>query len=400
MNSLHDGIFGFHANPDDLQQMLGEKHEYQEENDVPLAAGATLLIDNPHGDVTVVGRSGEGRLHVAVNKEVFSWSDKDADRKGTRLSPMIKESEAGKKLTLTMPFVEGTSSDLSVTVPDTTQVIVTANHGAVRLSDLHAPVNVTANHGEVEVSAIDGSVNAHVNNREEDFSARDIHGDLSVKGEMEDLDITNVTGQVSLQGEFFGETHLQHLGGPMNFATSRTQFSLARLDGEVTMTAQTELTANDITGPTILRTRNRNIAFNRIAGDVTLSNSNGTVDVTGGQPLGNISIDNRNGSVQLTVPENAGFTLAAETQDGEVNDEQSLLGSNDGERSSLHGTVGDGRVHVNLHTSHADIDIHRAISAEPASQAPPEPPTPPKPPAPHSKAQKIKAPEPPPVPTT
>ena len=47
-------------------------------------AGATLLVNNPRGDVTISGTSDDNQIHVSVHKEVYTRSDSDADAKAQR----------------------------------------------------------------------------------------------------------------------------------------------------------------------------------------------------------------------------------------------------------------------------------------------------------------------------
>jgi hypothetical protein len=85
---------------------------------------------------------------------------------------------------------------------------------------------------------------------------------------------------------------------PIHFHTSRTDFQLARLDGEVEISPDSDLSADQALGPVVLTTRNRNITLDRIAGDVSVTNRNGSVDLTAAPAIGNINIEDRNGSVR------------------------------------------------------------------------------------------------------
>ena len=222
---------GLSINPDNVDEIFGEKHEMSQPVDEDLPVGGGLVIDNPHGDVTVVGASTDGKLHMIVNKQVWTRSDEAADEKAQKLNPSIghfTDTVAGvavsNALTVQIPALPGASADLSITMPEGAKLTVTANHGSVNVSAMRAPVTVTANHGDVELNSIAGAVTAHLNHSDASFTAHSVAGDVTVRGHAQDLNITDVTGQVSMEGEFFGETHLQHLAGPVNFRTSRTQF--------------------------------------------------------------------------------------------------------------------------------------------------------------------------------
>jgi DUF4097 and DUF4098 domain-containing protein YvlB len=391
IDGFRDGVGvlakGLHVDSDDFGQFLGDRHDFTQQIDQVFPANASLTVDNPHGDVTITGASADNQIHVVVNKQVYTWGDDNASNRADQLAPRL--ATLGQNLSISVPQLDSGSADLAITLPASAQVTVTAGHGAVTISDLAAPVNVTANHGDVELDRIAATVVARANSGSS-FSAHDIHGDVTLHGHADDLNLTGVAGAVSLEGEFFGDTHLEHLAGPVTFHTNRTQFSVAALDGMVDISNDSEMTGDQLVGPVELTTRSRNISFERVAGEVTINNSNGTVDLTNSAPVGNISVDNTNGEVTLTVPDpstaHAGFTIQTGTKDGAIEDE--LDGSSVADDpSAVHtATIGNGVAHITLHTTHADITLHKGF-VEPPS-APPPPPAPPTAPSPPAKPQR------------
>ena len=373
---------GIVINGDDFSEFFGEKHEMSSTAEAPFPTGSTLEIDNPHGDVTIVGKSGDDKIHITVNKQIYSSSDSDANSKADQFNPRIIQS--GSTVRVTLPSLNAATSDLDITVPDYADTSVTANHGDVAISGIHAPVNVTANHGDVELNSIIGAVDTRINNRSSTFAAHQITGDVAVHGHADDMTVTDVSGQTSLEGEFYGDTHFEHLHGPVSFHTSRTQLNLVRLDGELNISPHSDLTGDQIVGPTLLKTRSRNVTFNRITGNVDVANSDGSVDLTGAPPLGDVSVENKNGEVSITVPEHSNFTVDAETKGGEISNDLNLKSVNENNRASVSGTVGHGGPRITVRTTHLDIGIHERDEAPLAPPAPPaptlKPPTSPKPP--------------------
>jgi DUF4097 and DUF4098 domain-containing protein YvlB len=272
-----------------------------------------------------------------------------------------------------VPIMDGTRSDLVITIPATAASTVHANHGDVHVNSIKAPVNVTANHGDVELSAVTGPTSTHINNGDSSFSAHSITGSVTVEGRGRDLTLSDLTGSVTLSGEFFGTTHIEHINGPIRFHTSRTDFQLGRLDGEVEISASADLTASEAVGPVTLATRNHNITLDRITGDVNVTNRNGTVDLTSAPPLGNVTIENRNGSVNVIVPEHAGFTVQAETTNGDLENDFSLPDQGNDTRKSFNGTVGKGGPLLRITTSQGDVSLKKDAVA-PLPPAPPPPP--------------------------
>ena len=101
--------------PDNFAEFIGDKHEREQTIDQAFPAGASLSIDDPHGDVTILGKSGDDQIHIVAEKEVYSDSDSDADEKADQLSPNLLM--AGGRMSVSVPWKAGASVDLTVTLP-------------------------------------------------------------------------------------------------------------------------------------------------------------------------------------------------------------------------------------------------------------------------------------------
>ncbi len=132
-----------------------------------------------------------------------------------------------------------------------------------------------------------------------------------------------------------------------------------------------------LSGPFTLATGNKNVSLERISGDISITNRNGSVDLTSAPPLGNITVENRNGSVDLILPEKASFSVQADTVNGDLENDFSLTeqGKDDSNRKSYNGTVGKGGPLVRISTSQGDVSLKKA-SVAPMPPAPPAPPAP------------------------
>jgi DUF4097 and DUF4098 domain-containing protein YvlB len=360
-----------HLNQDNLDEFLGDKHESSQMLTQDFPATASLSVDNPRGDVIVSGTSDDNKIHVAVEKDVYSRSDSEADARAQKLTPRFATN--GNVLTLSVPALDGTRADLTITVPATAATTITANHGDVRVSAIKAAVFVTANHGDISLSAITGPITTHIHNGDSSFSAHSVTGPITVEGHGRDTTLSDLSGPVTITGEFFGEAHFEHIRGPLRFHTSRTDFQLARLDGEVEISNNAGLTTSEAVGPLTLTTRNRNITLERISGNIAVTNSNGSVDLTSAPPLGNVSIENRNGSVNVTVPEHSSFTVQADTTNGDLDNDFSLATEGSETHKNFNGTVGKGGPTMRISTSQGDIALKKA-SVMPLPPTPPPPP--------------------------
>jgi DUF4097 and DUF4098 domain-containing protein YvlB len=375
VNGMHSGhrflTHNFNLNPDDLDQFLGDKHESEQTLVQPLPPGGTFEVDNPRGDITVTGTSDDNQVHVVLHKEIYTRSDADAATKAQQLTSGILAN--GNNVQLRVFAMEGAHADVTVTVPASAAQTIIANQGNVHVSAIKAPVTVTANHGDIDISAITGSVTAHIHNGDSSFSVHSVTGPVSLEGRGGDITASDVNGPVQIEGDFFGSTHLERVRGNVRFHTSRTNFQLARLDGDADISSDEDLSVHQAVGPVVLDTRDRNISLDRVSGGLAVSNRNGSVDVTSAPPLGDIIIQNRNGSIHLTLPDNAGFNVHAETTDGSISNDFSLPSADTHHANVISGDVGRGGPTLRITTSQGDISLKKANLAP----LPPLPPSPP-----------------------
>ena len=379
-NGHSNMLNGLTLNQDNIDEFLGDKHESDQTLSQSFPAGSGFTVDNPRGDITVSGTSDDNQIHVSVHKEVYTRSDSDADSKAQRLNPSL--SSSGDTLNLSIPAIDGTRADLTITLPATAPTIVTANHGDVHVSALKAPLQVTANHGNIELSAITGPVITHVNNSDSDLSAHSVSGPLTIQGRGHDTTLSDLSGPVTMSGDFFGTTHFERIRGPIKFHTSRTDLQFARLDGEIDI-SHADISASEAVGPLTLTAGNRNVTLDRIAGDVTVTNRNGSVDLTSAPPLGNVTVENRNGSVNLSLPEQANFAYQLDATNGNIESDFSQIKSNDDDdkKNVLSGSIGKGGPLLRISTSQGDISVKKA-SIMPLPPLPPMPKITPLPPMP------------------
>jgi DUF4097 and DUF4098 domain-containing protein YvlB len=392
---------GYHFDQDSMDQLFGDKHEFDQTTDAAFPAGGSLTVISPRGDVTVNGTSDDGRLHIALHKQIYARTDSDADWKAEQFGPNVTTD--GEAVTIKLPAVDGAHGDLVITIPASAATSVTANHGDIHVASIKAPVFTTANHGDTELSAITGAATAHINSGGSSLSAHSIDGGIAIQGHAQDITLADITGPVSITGDFFGTTHVEHVTGAIHFHTSRTDFQLARLDGELEISPDMNLSADQAMGPVTLTTRDRNITLERMAGEVSVTNRNGSINLTAAPTLGNITVDDRNGSVHATLPEKGGFTVQANTSDGNIETDFQLMTTRSSDNGrTLSGTIGSGGPMVHIATTNGDISVHKGDIAAlpPTPPAPPKitltPPATPKPPVAHKAA---KAPAAPPTPT-
>ncbi|MGA2896088.1 MAG: DUF4097 family beta strand repeat-containing protein [Acidobacteriaceae bacterium] len=372
-SSGYSNLFpGYRIDQNTFDEFFGDKHESDQTMDLAFPAGGSVAVVNPRGDVTIDGTSDDGRVHIAEHKQVYSHSDADAESKAQQLSPAV--AREGTAVSINIAAMDGASADLVLTVPAAAAIQVNANRGDIHVASIKAPVAVTANHGEIELSAITGAAMAHINNGGSSVSAHSMGSGIAIEGRAQDITLSEITGPVSITGEFFGTTHLEHINGAVHLHTSRTDLQIARLDGEVESVPNEDLMVDQAVGPFALTTSNRNIRLDRIAGDVAVTDRNGTIELTAAPPLGAITLEDRNGSVKLILPERAGFSVQANTSNGNIDTDFPLSIQGSENHKSVNGTVGAGGPLLRITTTNSDISIDKGT----VLPLPPLPPAPPK----------------------
>ena len=363
---------GWHFDQENLDEFFGDKHESDQTLDLAFPAGGSVAVVDPRGDVTIDGTSDDGRIHIAEHKQVYARSDPDADSKARQLSPAV--AREGTAVSINIAAMDGASADLVLTVPAAAAIQVNANRGDIHVASIKAPVAVTANHGDIELSAITGPATAHINSGGSSISAHSMGSGIAIEGHASDVTLSEIAGAVSITGEFFGTTHLEHINGSVHLHTSRTDLQIARLDGEVESVPNEDLMVDQAVGPFALTTSNRNIRLDRIAGDVAVTDRNGTIELTAAPPLGAITLEDRNGSVKLILPEHAGFSVQANTSNGNIDTDFPLSIQGSENHKSVNGTVGAGGPLLRITTTNSDISIDKGT----VLPLPPLPPAPPK----------------------
>jgi len=366
--------WGHHMGMDnnDFWFMWGQEHDNDVQMDQAAAPNSAITIQNPRGDVTITP-STDGQIHLRAHEIVHTNSDHDARKAFDAIHPQIEAS--GTNITVSVPSHRGSAVNLSLQVPDTSPVTINADRGDVAVEGLKKNADVTAPQGDVKFDGIGGDVHARM--RDGDFSAHAIGGQVFLNGHAGDVTLSEIKGQTTLDGEFFGDTHLEEMGGPIHFHSSRTTIDLPRLSGDLTLNSD-NLEATQTGGPLRIVTRSKNIDLTEAAGDIHIENSNGDVNIAAAAPLGNIDITNRTGDLTLTVPENASFSvMAITTGDNDLRTDFPLQVTTSGNQKQISGTVGNGGVHLDLTTRHGDLQLRKGNGSI-LGPPPPNAPAPPK----------------------
>ncbi len=363
---------------DNFFNMFGlPQHDFdQQVLNVAVPPNATVEIENPRGDVSVV--AGEGN-NVEVQAHAVAFATSDADAKKIFDAEAAKVTVSGNTVLVKSEGNDSGRLNLAITVPKSAQVTVNSGRGDVTVAGLGGGANVTSRHGDVHLSAIQGSVQAHFASDRGDFSAHQLESDLTVDGKFNDVTCSEIKGKVTVNGEIFGDVHLENIASAVHLRTSVTELDLAQLPGDMTLDSDS-LRVTQAKGQVRVSTHAKDVDLNQISGDTYVSDSRGQISI---EPAGifNVEAKNGKGDVEVTLPPNASATVDGRTHNGDIVSDFDLSVSGD-ESKTVSGRIGSGEARISLSADVGDLRIRKGTES---TLTPPVPPPPPLN-APHLKA--------------
>ena len=380
----NSGVFeGIDENGDWPNFLRGESFTFDDQLDQAFPPGSTLRITNDHGNINLNVADGD-KIRVMVRKTVHADNQSDADKLNQQTKPQL--TVVDKTVTLNANTGGGgkrdVSSDLDVYIPRKVAVTISSRRGDVSIMGREGDVEVSSQRGEVSLQDVTG--NAKIDVEKSNVRVARLVGDLALDGRVNEVNISDVKGAARLTGEFFDSVSLSRVSKTVTFKTSRTDLEFASLAGTLDLDGG-DLHGSTITGPVRLLTREKDIRLDGVSGDTRISNNDGAVELHVGKlPVGNIDINNRNAEVQIYVPDQAGFKLDANTDNGEVESGFSEIKvNNENDRGRAAGTVGNGAGTIRVNNAHGGIEVRKG-SASATTPPPPPPHSPPSPPNAHS----------------
>lgn len=349
-------------------------------------AKASIEVQNPRGDVSIA--SGEGNnVQVQAHEVAYADNDEDAKKIFASESPNVKVD--GSAVLVRSAGNSRGRVNLTVTVPKSARVTVSAERGDVIAANLGAGIIVTAPHGDVQLNTVVGPVQVHLPGDRHDFSAHDVQGDITADGHCNDLTLSAVKGRVTVSGDIFGDVHIEDVAGPLHLHTSVTDLEVASLPGDLALSSD-DLRVTQAKGQVRVTTYAKDVDLNQIYGDSVVEDRDGRIAV---EPAGNYGIEARNskGDVEVTLPPNASASVNAQTHNGDIVSDFPMP-SVEGENKQVSFQIGSGSARVVLSADNGDVRIKRGSAMPPAPpmlNVPPYPHTPDFSKAPHLKAHGV-----------
>ncbi|MGA3318285.1 MAG: DUF4097 family beta strand repeat-containing protein [Candidatus Korobacteraceae bacterium] len=343
---------------DDLGGIFGTAFTFDDTLQQAFPAHGNLRVVCDHGSLNIAPAD-DNTLRVVVHKKVYAQNQKDADKYNDGTKPQV--TVTGNSVVLNANTngagEHGVEADMEIFVPRDAILDIASKRGDVAANDRKADVKIALQHGDVTLNDVGGTVNISLQNGS--VRASKIAGDLEVEGHIDNVTIDEVAGAVHLNGDFFDDIRLSKIAKTVTFKSSRSDVQIAAVPGDLEI-AGDEVRGNDLSGPSRLITRSKDIHIENVSGDLQLETTNGNVEVRAADklPLGRISISSKRGDVSLVLPPKAGFQVQAATSKGDITSEFEALKidqSNGSARAS--GAVGNGASKLQINTDTGDIRI-------------------------------------------
>jgi hypothetical protein len=392
--------------------IFGNKYEYSNQIDQPIASHGTFRLALQRGSITVLPSSDE-KVHVSVHKTVIASSKEEADRIDQATQPQIKsdeipslpvipdvpglspaerariqseidrsraeveraksevarakaEAERARQEIVSVNIAQPSNSfaetNIEVHVPPALPLELSTQHGNIEVRSRQADVKLTAFHGDVTVDDLTGNatVAMHGGLHGGDLNVRNVQGNVTVEGHANETNISNVSGLVAMSGDYMGETNVQNLGQGFRFNSSRTDLETGKIQGEMRMDSG-DLRMSNVSGLKV-STHSKDIHLEAVTGDIEVNNRDGSVDLRAGKAqAGNIVISNRDGGIEVALPVQGAFQVEANTRGGEIHSDfgEIKIDKSSEQNPVASGTIGAGGRKIQLSTEHADIDIRK-----------------------------------------
>ncbi|HSA92066.1 MAG TPA: DUF4097 family beta strand repeat-containing protein [Terriglobales bacterium] len=340
---------------DEFPEIFGRRYEFTDAIQQPFPANGQLKVAYDRGDIKVVPGEPDV-LHVNVKKVVYASSQSEADKNRDILTPKITVNGDVVTIETNQGWSGPDRLDLEISLPAKAPVDLMTLRGDIEVISREAPVKVKTNRGDITLTEIKG--NAEAEFRRGDLRAERITGNLSVEGRGSEVQASDIGGTFTLRGEFSGPLTFARIAKTARFKSSRTDFEVAKIDGEITFDSG-DLRGHGVAGPSRILTRSYDVHLDDLAGDLTLENRNGEVGVHIARlPVGNISIDNSKEPIQIWLPRGATFRLDASADRGDIDtDFRELVVSRQDRSSRAAGSVGSGGGHIRLNADRGSIEI-------------------------------------------
>jgi DUF4097 and DUF4098 domain-containing protein YvlB len=290
-------------------------------------AGSRLALDARSGSVTLV-RGADNTITIEQTKHGFGWSRAAARRDAEDFQPLI--SQSGDTITLSEPsqnnltlFNRAARSDYRITLPSAAIVRASTASGSIDGRALDGQFNLSTSSGDVRLSDIAGTLTVEVG-----------------------------SGSISVRKSSLGQVQLESGSGDIQVDGVQAELHANSDSGSITVADLHDMSLNLDSGSGNIDVRNA------AAAAFDLQASSGSIHFEGSLAGSGVHrARTSSGDLTVTLPQDAGFQLEAQTDSGTID----LPGGWNlpGQNEARAGQIGSGGPSLQLDTSSGDIDLAR-----------------------------------------
>jgi DUF4097 and DUF4098 domain-containing protein YvlB len=261
-------------------RFYGVSHDFEEESQYAVAAGAKVEITNAFGAVRVhAGAPGEVR--VKLKKVVYLDPEEKARAFAAKIA--MKADNAGARLQLGTNRDEdfrrddvGFETHFDVTAPAGSPVLVRNEHGPVDLRDVGA-ADVDSAFDTLRLERAAGAVT--LRSRHGDVVVSHVEGDLDLTSRHGNVELADVVGRAVADVQH-GDVTASRLGA-LKLASAHGSVSVDTVKGDAEVKNEHgPVSARDVLGKATLATTFDHVEVERVGGDASLRTEHGAVKAT------------------------------------------------------------------------------------------------------------------------
>ena len=252
----------------------------------------------------------------------------------------------------------GISVDLDVQLPKTASVTARSQRGDVTVIGFNGATDVATRTGNIQIHDVGSNVIADVQNG--DTHIGNVAGSVNFTGRGGgDVEITDVQRDVTVGGNIFGEVDVRNAAKGVHYSSPRASAQIAALPGEFKID-NSDIALSHASGPIVINAHNQDMRLDNVSGQLNLSEIHGDINITfASPPKAPITIDNDSGDVILVLPPQSSFTISAQSNSGDIDDDFGGTHNNPtgGGHATFEATYGSGGPLIHITTKYGTIHI-------------------------------------------
>jgi DUF4097 and DUF4098 domain-containing protein YvlB len=342
------------------------EHSETHEQEFHLAPEATVLVENPLGDVKVTGIT-EGPASVTIRKTGWSVRAEDVKTVVGKMEVNLHGTDARLDIKVSAPdmFREGTV-DIELRVPSNVATVrINTHFGSVEMAEIAGQAEAVTTTGKLDLHDLTGNVRGETGSG--DLKLLNIAGTAKVATQSGDITAENISRGLSAIAASGDVKAVGVEGGRVEVKSVSGDASLERAG----LNSPVEIIVESISGDATLKEAKGSIALKAVSGDVSAEGIvvtdrlqaqtvSGNVKLTLAEAFSStMQVNTVSGDVTITLPDGSNVRVSLATSSGELRCDHDSHDVNTSETMWV-GAIGTGAGTLNVQTISGDTHILRA----------------------------------------